>query len=545
MALGIFGNSKFDLLEHKTVLRIISEVKGSENMDRKVSAFNSMRVEKGDVKPYVLNEVQRLLPQSWKQMRISDVSISGKVVKKLGQAYKEGPVRKLENETESEALNELYREMGVNKKMDMYDEIRTLHRYCLLWINFDPDNSLMFTPLHPYEFDIIRDSNNGELEVVILQYPDQLITHQGPGNVTTNRGFDGFNVRADSVNQAISNSQLDSASQTQTFVMWTKDQHVIVQARFIDSDGKAHTDPVSIDYITIPSNPLSINPLGMLPFVYSSTDDGGNFTDYPIPNPLTGQTILFNVLKSDELSAASMQGYGIRVLSGPKGILAGTQNLHEGLTTAVILEQDETPGMPPTTLDFVNPSPDLQGQRDTYTSYLAGVLGQHGINAGELVKGGSESFTSGLDRALSEADVQNIIAQNQNDYTKVEKDAFDIVKQWSSLIDIGVKFTEDSELQIHFPRPKILISDKETLDNIKLRLDMGLIDKVEALRILNPNLTEEEASKKIDDIEETKKENQQEFMNNMKTKEDATNIEEGKKMGNLLTALQGGKKDGE
>ena len=543
--MALFKSQEYDLLNEQVVLQLISEIKSSENMDRKVAAFNSMRIEKGDVKPFVLNEVQRLLPQSWKQMRISDISISGKVVKKIGQAYKEGPVRKLENETESEALNELYSEMGVNKKMDMYDEIRTLHRYCLLWVNFDPDNSLMFTPLNPYECDIVRNSNNGELEVVILQYPDQLITHQTPGNVTSGKGFDGFNVRADSLNQAISNSQLDSSSQTQTFVMWTKDQHVIVQARFIDSDGKVHTDPVSIDYITIPSNPNSINPLGMLPFVYSSTDDGGNFTDYPIPNPLTGQTILFNVLNSDLLSAASLQGYGIRVLSGTKGALASTQKLHEVLTTAVKLEQDETPGMPETKLEFVNPNPDLTGQRETYTSYLSGVLSQHGINTGELLESGSQSFTSGLDRALSEADVQNIIAQNQNDYTKVEKDAFQIVKQWSSIVDIGTKFTEDSELQVHFPRPKILISDKETLDNIKLRLEMGLIDKVEALRILNPNLSEEEARDKVDGIEEDKKKNQQAFMNNMQSKENSENEADSKKMGNLLTALQGGKKDGE
>jgi len=530
---------EFDLLEPRVVTRLISEVKSSENMDRKVATFNSMRIAKGDVKPYVLREVQEMLPQSWKEMRISDISISHKVVNKLAQAYKEGPVRKLENDTESEMLNDLYAKININKTMDGFDEIRTLNRYALLWVNFDPDIGLQFANLHPYEFDVIRNSNNGSLEVVILQYPDRLITHQGPSNEsTTGRGFDGFNVRADALNQAISNSQLDSASDTQTFVMWTARQHIIVQAKFIDADGKISTDPVSVDYIPIETNPFNINPLGVLPFIYSSTDDGGNFTDYPIPNPLTGQSILFNILNSDLLSAASIQGYGIRTISGTPEMLAKIEKLHEGLTTAAKIPQSTNPGDPETKLEFVNPSPDLAGQRETYASYLSGVLSQHGINSASVLKDGGQSFTSGLDRALANSDVTNIIQQNQNDFSGVEKRAFEIVKLWAQVHDLGVKFSEDSELQIHFPRPKILISDRETLENIQLRLDMGLIDKVEALMILNPNLTEEEARDKIESIKDEKLAAQQTFMGNMQAGADKDDADESDQMQGMLTNLR-------
>lgn len=541
MALGVFGNPDFDLLDPNIIQILISEVKGSENMDRKVAAFNSMRIEKGDVKPYVLREVQEILPQSWKQMRISDISVSTKVTKKLAQSYKESPVRSLESEVESEALNELYDKLDVNKKMAMYDEIRTLNRYALLWVNFDPSFGLMFTPLHPYEFDVIRDSNNGELEVVILQYPDELITHQGPANESTaGRGFDGFNTRSDALNQAISNSQLDSSADEQTFVIWTADQHVIVKARFVDGDGQVHTNPIAIDYITIPSNPNNINPLGVLPFIYSSTDDGGNFTDYPISNPLTGQSILFNVLNSDLLSAASLQGYGIRTLSGTPEMLNSIQKMHEGLTTAAKLPQPEDPGQPPTKLEFVNPSPDLQGQRETYASYLAGVLSQHGLNGESILRDGGGSFSSGLERAIANSDVSNIISMNQNDYSNVEKVAYQVVKRWSQIVDIGMKFSEESELEIHFPRPQILISDNETLQNIKLRLELGLLQKHEALMILNPNLDEGAAKDKIAEIKEEKMEAQQEMLSNMQASANGEEAEENNNMNNVLQAMNGG-----
>jgi len=51
-----------------------------------------------------------------------------------------------------------------------------------------------------------------------------------------------------------------------------------------------------------------------------------------------------------------------------------------------------------------------------------------------------------------------------------------------------------------FKKPKVLISDAEILSNIEKRLSLGLIEKWEALRILDPNLSEEAAREKADGI---------------------------------------------
>jgi hypothetical protein len=306
--------------------------------------------------------------------------------------------------------------------------------------------------------------------------------------------------QADAVNQVISNFQADSAAQTKNYAIWTDDQHVSITATIKRlGNGKIET---IITYNDIEGNPGNVNPLGVLPFVYYSKDDGGNPTDYPVVNPITRQAIFYNVLNSDLLSAASLQGYGIRTISATQDILNSMQVLHEGLTTAVELPQSEDTNMPETKLDFVNPSPDLAGQKDTYLAYLTQVLSQHGINAGSIVTGGTESFSSGLDRALANADVQNVVKNNQVGYADVEKAVFEIIKVWQKEIVKEMVFGEDEHLEIFYPRPQVLISDKETLENIEKRMSLGLLKKHRALMMLNPNLSEEQALEEVQSTEQ-------------------------------------------
>ena len=70
--------AEYNLLDPSLVTRIISEITNAENRDRKLQTYSAWRILNGDVRPFVENEVQRLLPTSWAQMRLSDISISQK-----------------------------------------------------------------------------------------------------------------------------------------------------------------------------------------------------------------------------------------------------------------------------------------------------------------------------------------------------------------------------------------------------------------------------------------------------------------------------------
>jgi len=504
-----------NLLDLESVKKLLSEIEGSENRDRKIQTWGAYNISHGDILPYVREEVKRMLPQSWKQMRIADISLSEKIISKISQSYKEAPIRMIQdNETDSENLSDLYQDIGVNEKMDEFDFIFNLNRYALLWINYKEENGIRFVPLHPFEFDVVRDSD-GELQAVVLSYPDSTITHSVNYNNLDN---------PDGMNQRIASHRADS-SEYKEFALWTKDQHILVGRKMTLSD--KGSKEAEIIYLDIDGNPNNINPLGILPFVYLSKDDGGNTQDYPVPNPITRQSVFYNVLKSDELSAASLQGYGVRILSGTSEILNNIQKLHEGLTTAIELPQPDDPTQARTELRFERPGPDLEGQRGSYDSYLSQVLSQHGINAGAVLNNQNDNYKSGLDRVIANADVQGIIKQNQNYYARVEQKSFEIVKTWTNLYG-DIKFSQESDLQIIYPRPQVLISDKETLENIKMLLELGLIQKHEALMKLNPNLKEEDAIAKVKEIDSEKNEKAKAFLNNGMNNKVPPMIEEDK-----------------
>ena len=103
------------------------------------------------------------------------------------------------------------------------------------------------------------------------------------------------------------------------------------------------------------------------------------------------------------------------------------------------------------------------------------------------------------------------IEKNQKKYVRLEKKMFKIVKAWESFRGRST-FTEEDDLQIVFQKPKIMVSDRETLENIKVMRELGLIEEWEKFVIMDPNLSEEEARAKLDRIELKKLENVQTFL---------------------------------
>jgi len=118
---------------------------------------------------------------------------------------------------------------------------------------------------------------------------------------------------------------------------------------------------------------------------------------------------------------------------------------------------------------------------------------------------------NGVSRAIAGASVQKIISKNQKCYAKLERDMFTIIKAWKQWLGSS-EFTEDDDLQIVFPRPKVMVSDRETLENIEKMLSLGLIEEWEKFVKMDPNLSEEEAREKLERIQERKIENASKIM---------------------------------
>ena len=506
-----------NLQDINIIRTIIQDIQSNQNQELKRKEWDAYQCTQGLQKNYVQQKLSEKYPKNHRKMTVSDISIGKKITDKVSKAYSAPPIRTIETEIETvrEEFDDLYETIDMNSYMKEFDAIYNLHKRALLWIDYNlSEQSFKLWPLRPFEYDLVRDPNTGKVLCVILNYPDNLITRQ-------NLYIDSGDEISDGINQLISESQFDSGAESKVYALWTDTQHVVVVVqKKTKRTATGNEVSYAITYVPIPSNPEQINPLGLLPFVYKQK---GFSVDYPTTNQVTDQSITFNMIYSDVLTAAAMQGYGQATLKYPDN--AEVREIEVGLMTAIKLPQSTEPDAPPTEFKYENANPDLAGHKDLALNYLQMILSEHGITSDQGVSGGVEKFTSGLDRMIANSDVSWQVEENQIVYKNVESKAFTILKAWLELLGNNI-FAAADKFKIYFPKPTIQITDGEKLDNIKKVLDMRIKDRVDALQMFDPNLTKEQAERQIAEIDAKSQESMKSFFNPTAQNTDQTEDEE-------------------
>lgn len=491
---------KINLKDPNVIKQIVADLEGSEDKDRKKHSFESWECYSGNLKNYVEKELQRIRPTSWESYTVSNISIPKIVVDKIAKSYKDEPLREIEGtDQQKERLSDIYRESDSARQMRFFDTILNLHKYGLIWLNYrDNEDRYQTMSLQGHEFSVILDKDTGKLIGVILNYGNKDITS-------------GSNL-GDGVSNLIAEAQADSSADSEVYALWSDEHHVAIKVtkeKVMTAAGEVIKK--NIEYVPIDNNENGINKLGRLPFVYASKETA---IDYPTRSNLKDQAITYNALMSELLTSSSIQGSGVLTFSYPEEQEGQFKNISTGLTSAIKLPQLGE-GSSPTTANYISPSPDLAGQKEVISTYLKQILSEKGINSGSAIGSDMQSFSSGLERAIAESNVQDIIEMNQDIYIQIEKELFEIIKAWEKLLGKNT-FADDMDLKVVFGKPKVMISDREVLDNIKTRLDLGLIEKWEALMILDPNLSESEAKDKMANMEESNAQRMRDFIGNNK-----------------------------
>jgi len=472
-----------DIRLSEVAKKIIEDIETNQTQLRRINEYKAYKVEVGAQREYVTERLRELFPESYQNMRVSDVSLSQKVGSKLGKAYKDSPIRTMGSNTD--AMIEVYDKGGFDRGFKDFERDFNRQNYGLLWVNKTKDG-LCLHSLKGYESFVIRDQSSGKLEAVIINYPDN--------EITTTLGSD-----SDYMEQIIAESQNDASSNTRIYAMWTAEHHSVwrIQAS-LSSLGSTVKEILNLP---LEGNEGMINPLGRLPFVFASKSSS---SELPFLNPITEQSITYNVLQSDLLTSCALQGYGQLVVKTPEGY--EIKALNTGMTTAInlpLVEGVENQA----DASYINANPDLQGMRETINDYAKHILSQHGITAGQS----AGEFSSGLERLIANADVSDIIASNQVYFSEIEAEVAAIVAVYGEVYG-DFNLGDPDEFRIIFPKPKVMISDAETLQNIRTRMELGLITDTEAMQIIDPNLDDEEAKAKLEEIKEQKKEKLNSFM---------------------------------
>lgn len=491
---------QFNLLDKKVIMEILGETDKSEDKDRRRNSFDTYQVYSGNQKVYVERELARTRPNSWACYTISNISVSKMITDKRAAAYNEQPIRSVDgNDAKTEMLNEIYKMANADRELQFHDVVFNLNKYDLMWVNYrDVEDKFQFMCLHPYEFILVRDQDTGEVLVVGLSYPSTDITQSARGF-----GVDGNTTGGDGTSDIITESQADSGSEgDESWVFWSATQHVKIKRTTVKAfvDGQEVIKP-SVDFIDIPGNPNGINPLGVLPFVLTTNDTA---VDYPTVNPITEQSITFNVQQSETLTAKNIHGSGIQTFKYPERMHGRFKEMTHGQLEAVHLPQSSKESDSETTFEYLTSGAQLGPMMENDMNYLRQVLQEHEIEGMKMDLADSNA-TSGISRAISGASVQKVVERNQQVYAETEKKMFKIVKAWDRFNGTGM-FSEEDELQIVFPKPKVMLSDKETLETIEKLLSLGIIEEWEKFIKMDPNLSEAEAKEKLERVNQEKEE---------------------------------------
>lgn len=471
------------MINETDVLKLVAETELAENHGRKKEAYKSFQCYEGSLRYYVVDRLKEMYPQTYSMFQVSDYSVLKKIVDKKAKAYKESPIRKLKTDEETRLYQEIVEKFSLNEAMKKVDKYFNQHKYCLLSVFFErtPDyigniqEVFKFIPLAPYEFDA-KFTEMGELECVILSYPDEQIV-SGP--------------ETDSYNSQIAGNINDRGAETKVYGVWTVKNHWVVQGRK-NNDGKWE-----FSLIFNEKNPSNLNPYGVLPFIYLPMDF---VADYPVASPLQYQTVELNAEMSTYYTSGTMQ-IGTLVLKYPSS--QPIESVVNGLFTGMKLPQSENPDAPDTDAQYIAPSPNMSGHREAIITHMAAILDEQGINSNQLIKP-NEDFTSGFDRLLASADVQDIIEDNQGYYRKVEQRVYEIIRLIHKNFLKRDIFKTD-QIVVHYRKPKVMISDTEKLANIEKMDQLGLILPWEKFMLIDPNLSEEDAMAKYQKILAEKK----------------------------------------
>lgn len=474
-----------DILNVETIKMLISEITSSQNTKRKVEEYENYRMYEGKLIPYVESSLKKMFPETYSFYTIADYNIHKKIINKIGKSYKTPPIRILDKKDESETYSKIAKRGKLNKAMAKLDKMFVGHKYAAMFITRNKGLSVekdefKFIPLAPYEFDVIFDSFGNAL-CWILSYPDL-------------RGAIGTE---DYIETIIATTGTQKAKEGNVFAFWTNEKHVIVKTE-LDKDNKIS----AIKLVELEKNKDNVNPYGIMPFVFVPEAVNGNYPEQST-NPFKCTTL--NTSISIYLTSANMQ-IGQMVLEFPE--TAKVQYVPHGLMSAIKLPQSKNPNDPRTSANYISPSANLEGQKEAILTYMQMILDENGIETNSVIAP-NEQFASGFDRLLSSASVQAQIEENQLIYIDIENDIYKIVKKILSN-DSTYTFTDD-EISVLYPKPKVMITDGEKLDNIKKKIDMDLIEDWEKFIEVDPNLTEQQAKDKLKRIIEQKKQKVQIF----------------------------------
>ena len=508
-----------ELLDEEIRAAIIEEIESAENRGRKRESLRRHELFRRKSKKWLIESLykEKLEDATVKLMinRASNIGILRKITGKIAKCYNNGVIRTVgekmeegQTSVEQASLDSLADEIDFNTKMDKADKYSYFDNQCLIaplphLCSYDEEGRPKFTlklkafPAYGYDVIVNPMDPTEPLAIILSTFNSgHSISARalGPGETGRERNSSEWVASQPSTDGKVGMiaDQDEEDKDKKRYIWWTNKYH-------FTTDGKGKRVQMS------DSPEEGMNPIGILPHVNIAPDqeetfwvDGGE--------DLPDGDLLINKLVTDMNAIAYVQGWGQLVITG-KDI---PNTIKGGYSQVIVLPQERNDDPKPDVF-YAQADPNTDNWLKMIEQEVALFLSSRNLSPRNVsVKLDVTNVASGIALIIEMSESYDDIAPRQKYMQDREPLIWERVKRWHGLYHsrgllsetlMAIRPMNKTDVNLKFNPPQAPKTEKEHLDAIEQRQRIGLNTRKELLQIDNPDLTDEEAQKKLDELD--------------------------------------------
>lgn len=502
-----------EILDATTRKTLIAEIEGSENRARKAKHYKRYTCYKDRTCEYVIENLLNQFEVSTvveMQYAIANISFVRKITDKLARVYSNGAIREGDSEETTKKLQELSKRLCLQSEMKKTNRFQKLQKNVALFVKPCPIYSaegsiekwtINLEALNPFLYDVVEDyyDRTKPLVWILSSYkPETLPSYQMKfgqrAPVVTAAQIAGSS--GDNRDQKIADTPSDqNLGEKKYYTFWSKNYHFTC-----DETGEIVPDK---------DNPKNENPFKQDLLINFPLDQDGAFWAEGGDDLIDG-AVLLNSLISHINHVGVTQGYGQFYMTGenlPVSVKVGPNK--------VIRAEYKKDEQAEPKFGFLNASPELDSLRGLVEMYIALLLTTNNLSTSGVATqlSGASNLPSGIALVIDKAESLEDVQDQEQAFADKEADIFlainAILKVYGGQMDeelSSLKLPDGFEKQfsVKFQDAQTIMSEKEKLENMKARKELGLDTMIGLLMKDDPALTKEQAQEKLKGILEEK-----------------------------------------
>ncbi len=482
--------------------RIVEEIQGDAEVSRRALVKRRHDIYNDGGKAFLIENILREFGRdALGEMRITPINLLKKIVDKRAGVYRKAPVRKAEN-PQDQALVDYYA-----KTLSFNELMQKANRYLALASNtvvyFRPHNGTIKACVVPaYQYSIIANPID---QTVVDAYIFSSFVQEGrvaPDSAALPAtGVQSYNQQRGFAQQGdlVASNEKSSDFTAQKYMFWTDQEQFTT-----DKSGNRYAEPGQDDS-------QFQNPIGIAPVV-NVARDRDNIPWAPQGEDMVDLTIALQMGWTDVMTIAKHQGFSILTITSEEE----PKKLTIGVNRAVWLKTN--PQGPQPSIGYVQGNSPLAQYKELLTELLGLLLTTNNMDPNAIGgKAASKNFTSGFHALIAMADSLEAIEADKPIMLSTEMQSWEIIAKWHNwMFDAGIlneearamgKFTEDFTVSVMFGDVTPIESEDERIARVEKLMSMGLITKKDAIRKLQPELSEDQVEAKLLDLDNEKSDN--------------------------------------